>query len=113
MTTIWKFPAGIAALLVVSACSGGPDPESFGGRLQTKGGAVAKIGETWNEGEDAIREGRTLIEDGEDNISSGEKRVGKGRDQVRKGEKPVRDGERMKREAEAAYRLRNGGSTGS
>lgn len=107
MTTIWKISATLTALLVVSACASGPDPDSFGGRLQAEGGAVAEIGETWTAGEAAIVEGRELVNDGEDNIDDGESQIAKGRKQVRRGEELIRRGERMKREAEEAYRLRD------
>ena len=112
MQPTWKLSTLFTALLVVSACGSAPDPNSFGGRLQSEGGEVAKIGESWSDGEKLIAEGRELIEDGENNIDKGESRIAKGRKQVRRGEEKVRDGERMKREAEAAYRLRTGTGAG-
>lgn len=96
----------VAAATLLSACASGPDPDSFGGRLQVAGGEVAVIGKQWSEGEEQILEGRKLIEVGQDDIEDGEDLAGDGRAKVRRGEDLVAEGERQKRQAEEAYRLR-------
>lgn len=106
MRTLLHTTTMLAALVLVSACANGPDPESFGGRLQAEGGEVARIGETWTEGEAVIRKGRAMIDDGEDEIDDGEDLIASGKKKMRRGEDLVRKGERMKREAEEAYSVR-------
>ena len=97
-----------ALALVTAACTTGPDPNSFGGRLQNQGGAIAGIGEKWSQGDETVAEGRALIAEGENDVEKGQKRVEQGERKIRRGEALVRDGRRMKQDAEEAYRNLNG-----
>ncbi len=107
MKTTITLGAAIIAGMLVSGCSSKPDPDSFGGRLQNEGGAMAAIGEKWSDGDAMIRDGRDLAEDGEDDIAKGERLIKTGNKKIRNGKAMVADGERLKREAEETYRLRN------
>ena len=105
--------AVLTAALLVAACSGKPDPNSFGGRLALEGGEVAKIGKDWERAQAQVAEGRELIEAGEDRIASGEKRVERGQRDIRRGEEEVARGRTLIAQgqqgtaaAEAAYDAR-------
>ena len=93
-----------ALALVTAACANGPDPNSFGNRLQTQGGAIAGIGEKWSKGDATVSEGRALIKEGEADVEKGQARVTTGERKIRRGESLVRDGQRMKQQAEESYR---------
>jgi outer membrane murein-binding lipoprotein Lpp len=105
MTKILSIGAAVIAALLTAGCTSSPDPDTFGGRLQNSGGAVAAIGKNWSEAETDIIKGRVMVADGEDDVTQGDKLVASGKSQISKGEAMIRTGERLKREAEDAYRL--------
>ena len=104
-----KFRLAAATLVIagsLAACAGNPDQNTFGGKLQSEGGELAKIGKQWSDAEAAIVTGRELIADGEEDIDDGESLISKGKRKIARGESQTREPETAKREAEEAFRLR-------
>ena len=100
-----------AALLALSACSSGPDPDTFGGRLALEGGEMTAIGESWTDAQERIERGRALVETGEDRIERGRNQISKGRkavdrgeDEIARGRRLIAEGERDTASAEETYR---------
>lgn len=99
-----------AVAILAGACTSAPDTPSFGARLLTEGGDIARIGEKWSEGAETAARGQAMIEDGAEDIERGEDLIAKGRKKKSRGEDLVRKGERMKRAAEETYRAREVGT---
>lgn len=107
---ILRGTSGLAAALLLMGCAAGQGSDTFGSRLQTEGGAMAKLGEQWTGGERDVAKGRALIEDGQDDVEDGQALIDKGRKKIQRGERLIRDGERSMRDAESAFRARNSGA---